>query len=74
MKRYGAAILAVIALLAAPLGVPALVAQQHGDAHVQPGGGLPLDPDLFVDFGTERPHQIRLQGGDSSSDSFCYPN
>ena len=31
MKRYGAAILAVIALLAAPLGVPALVAQQHGD-------------------------------------------
>src|SRR5919202_1275862 len=40
MKRYGAAILAVIALLAAPLGVPALVAQQHGDAHVQPTGQL----------------------------------
>jgi tetratricopeptide (TPR) repeat protein len=40
MKRYGAAILAVIALLAAPLGVPALVAQQHGDGHVQPTGEL----------------------------------
>ncbi len=40
MKRYGAAILAVIALLAAPLGVPALVAQQHGDAHIQPTGEI----------------------------------
>jgi selenium-binding protein 1 len=40
----------------------------------EPEGGMALDPDFFVDFGTERPHQIRLQGGDSSSDSFCYPN
>jgi selenium-binding protein 1 len=24
--------------------------------------------------GYSRPHQIRLQGGDSSSDSFCYPS
>jgi hypothetical protein len=40
MKRYGAAILAVIALLAAPLGVPALVAQQHGDAHGEPIGEI----------------------------------
>jgi selenium-binding protein 1 len=31
-----------------------------------------LDPEFFADFGAERPHQIRLQGGDSSSDSFCY--
>jgi selenium-binding protein 1 len=37
-------------------------------------GGMQLDPDFLVDFGTERPHQIRLQGGDSSSDSYCYPN
>jgi hypothetical protein len=21
-----------------------------------------------------RPHQVRLQGGDASSDSFCYPS
>jgi methanethiol oxidase len=37
-----------------------------------PDGGMRLDPEFFVDFGAERPHQIRLQGGDSSSDSFCY--
>jgi methanethiol oxidase len=41
---------------------------------VGPEGGMELDPDFLVDFGDERPHQIRLQGGDSSSDSFCYPN
>jgi selenium-binding protein 1 len=41
---------------------------------VQPEGGMQLDPNFFVDFGAERPHQIRLQGGDSSSDSFCYSN
>jgi methanethiol oxidase len=38
------------------------------------GGSMTLDPDFFVDFGTERPHQVRLQGGDSSSDSFCFPS
>ena len=32
-----------------------------------------LDPDFFIPFKGERPHQIRLQGGDSSSDSFCFP-
>jgi selenium-binding protein 1 len=32
-----------------------------------------LDPSFFAQFGQHRPHQIRLQGGDSSSDSFCYP-
>jgi selenium-binding protein 1 len=37
-------------------------------------GGMRLDPDFLVDFGRDRPHQIRLQGGDASSDSFCYPN
>lgn len=41
---------------------------------VNPAGGMTLDPDFLVDFGAMRPHQIRLQGGDSSSDSFCYPN
>ena len=38
------------------------------------GASFTLDPEFFVDFGDERPHQIRLQGGDSSSDSFCYPS
>lgn len=37
-------------------------------------GGMYLDPEFFVDFGDARPHQIRLQGGDASSDSYCYPN
>jgi selenium-binding protein 1 len=39
-----------------------------------PNGGMRLDPDLFVGFGAERPHQVRLQGGDASSDSYCYPS
>ena len=43
-------------------------------ADVSPTGGIKLDPDFFVEFEDGyRPHQVRLQGGDSSSDSFCYP-
>jgi methanethiol oxidase len=38
-----------------------------------PQGGLTVDPDFFVDFGEERPHQVRLEGGDASTDSFCFP-
>ena len=37
-------------------------------------GSLTLDPDLFVEFAGERPHQVRLQGGDASSDSYCFPD
>ncbi|MBV8400774.1 MAG: selenium-binding protein, partial [Acetobacteraceae bacterium] len=37
-------------------------------------GGIALDPDFFLDWPTGHlPHQIRLQGGDASSDSYCYP-
>jgi selenium-binding protein 1 len=36
------------------------------------GGAMTLDPDFFVDTGTLRPHQVRLEGGDASSDSYCY--
>jgi selenium-binding protein 1 len=39
-----------------------------------PDGGLAVDPDFFVEFDTERPHQVRLQGGDASSDSYCFPD
>ncbi|HEY8551392.1 MAG TPA: selenium-binding protein SBP56-related protein [Vicinamibacterales bacterium] len=35
-------------------------------------GGLALDPRFFVETGALRPHQVRLEGGDASSDSFCY--
>jgi methanethiol oxidase len=38
-----------------------------------PEGGMSVDPGVFVDFDLDRPHQVRLGGGDSSSDSFCYP-
>lgn len=41
---------------------------------VEPNGGIALDPEFFVDFGETRSHQIRLEGGDASTDSFCYPS
>jgi methanethiol oxidase len=38
-------------------------------------GSLSVDPDFFVEFPEgHRPHQVRLQGGDASSDSYCFPN
>ena len=37
-----------------------------------PEGGLELDPDFFLEFNDRRGHQIRLEGGDASSDSYCY--
>lgn len=40
---------------------------------VDPQGGMTLDPRFFVDFGPRRSHQVRLEGGDASSDSFCFP-
>jgi selenium-binding protein 1 len=40
------------------------------DAH--PNGGMKLDPNLLMQFDSMRPHQVRLEGGDSSSDSFCF--
>ncbi|HET6548861.1 MAG TPA: selenium-binding protein SBP56-related protein, partial [Solirubrobacter sp.] len=36
-------------------------------------GSLTVDPEFFVPFSGERPHQIRLAGGDASSDSYCFP-
>ncbi|MFW6027180.1 MAG: selenium-binding family protein [bacterium] len=40
----------------------------------RPEGGIEFDPEFFVSWpGNHRPHQIRLQGGDCSSDSYCYP-
>jgi len=38
----------------------------------KPEGGMELDPKFFVDFGDLRGHQVRLDGGDASSDSYCY--
>ena len=40
--------------------------------NVEPRGGMSIDPEFFLDTGEMRPHQVRLEGGDASSDSFCY--
>jgi selenium-binding protein 1 len=37
-------------------------------------GDFAVDPDFFIEYSGERPHQIRLQGGDASSDSYCFPS
>ena len=38
-----------------------------------PAGGMALDPRFLVELEQGmRPHQVRLEGGDASSDSFCY--
>lgn len=52
-----------------PEGIKGWLARLDADA----GGGLTVDPDLFVSFVGERPHQVRLEGGDASSDSYCFP-
>jgi selenium-binding protein 1 len=37
-------------------------------------GGIKFDENFFVDWPKgHRPHQVRLEGGDCSSDSYCYP-
>jgi selenium-binding protein 1 len=39
-----------------------------------PEGGIALDREFFIDWPAGHlPHQVRLQGGDASSDSYCYP-
>lgn len=35
-------------------------------------GGMRLDPKFFLRMGDVRPHQVRIEGGDASSDSYCY--
>jgi selenium-binding protein 1 len=37
-----------------------------------PKGGMKLDERFFVEFDGLRAHQVRLDGGDASSDSYCY--
>ena len=41
---------------------------------VGPDGGMAFDERFFLDWPEGHlPHQIRLEGGDCSSDSYCYP-
>jgi selenium-binding protein 1 len=37
-----------------------------------PEGGIALDPNFFLEFDGLRSHQVHLEGGDASSDSYCY--
>jgi selenium-binding protein 1 len=39
---------------------------------VDPRGGIALDEKFLVETNGLRPHQVRLEGGDASSDSYCY--
>ncbi len=40
-----------------------------------PDGGISFDQDFFLEFDEGfRGHQVRLKGGDASSDTFCYPS
>ena len=39
-----------------------------------PQGGLRFDPNFFLEFDGLRPHQVRLEDGDASSDSYCFPD
>jgi selenium-binding protein 1 len=36
-------------------------------------GGMSFDQEFFLEFDGLRPHQVHLEGGDASSDSYCYP-
>lgn len=48
-------------------------AQVKVDVH--PDGSMALDKDYFVRFPEGySAHQIRLEGGDCSTDSFCFPS
>jgi selenium-binding protein 1 len=39
-----------------------------------PEGGIAFDPEFFIEWPKGHlPHQVRLQGGDCSSDSYCFP-
>jgi selenium-binding protein 1 len=39
---------------------------------VNPTGGMSLDTNFLLETDGMRPHQVRLQGGDASSDSYCF--
>jgi selenium-binding protein 1 len=40
----------------------------------KPGGGIAFDEKFFLEWPAGHlPHQVRLEGGDCSSDSYCYP-
>ncbi|QCI67760.1 selenium-binding protein SBP56-related protein [Phreatobacter stygius] len=54
-----------------PEGIPGALVM----VNVAADGGLAINPDFQVEFPPGyAAHQIRLEGGDCSTDSFCYPS
>lgn len=52
-----------------PDGMPGQVALANATA----GGGITLDPNFLIEAEDGyRAHQIRLEGGDCSTESFCF--
>ncbi len=41
---------------------------------VNQDGGIAVDPRFLLETGATRPHQVRLEGGDASTDTFCFPS
>lgn len=52
-----------------PAGMPGQMLKIDVDTEA---GGISLDPDFFVEFPGFRAHQVRLEGGDCSTDTFCF--
>jgi len=53
-----------------PEGLDGWIAKLDAD----PGGGMTADPEFLVtEFDGRLPHQVHLEGGDASSDSYCFP-
>ncbi len=51
-----------------PAGLKSWMAKVDAD----PKGGMRIDETFFLEFEHLRAHQVRLDGGDASSDSYCY--
>jgi methanethiol oxidase len=51
-----------------PEGIRSWLVKVNSD----PQGGINLDPNFFLEFAELRSHQVHLEGGDASSDSYCY--
>lgn len=51
-----------------PDGIPGVMAK----IDVAPGGQMTIDAEFLTTFEGHRSHQVRLGGGDCSTDSFCY--
>jgi selenium-binding protein 1 len=53
-----------------PDGIRTWMVKADADAD----GSLRFDPRFLVKTENHRLHQVRLEGGDTSSDSFCFPS